>query len=628
MRKVLALLVSLSLAVVLVPSAAFGRDGEDALMAGEPAEGGIVQHAFFEAAGDEPLDNDSLFAAYVDRMFQKGATPVVGRAVLQVASAHSSARNLLATDYQRALYDTLLKHVKAIAAGTERSTEFSISFNQFIAKGYLKERYYAKDLGVSAIVKGDAITAEAREALDSKVGGNFKALNKALLQDCPYEFYWYDSVTGASYSYGLSASEDESGAYLTVKGQAITYRYAVSPDYADSENVGTFKTKADLSRVKAAAANAADVVARHATENDYAKLDSYRAEICELATYNDDAANGNYRGYGDPWQLIWVFDGDDSTSVVCEGYAKAFKYLCDLGSFNNSTIACFTVSGLMGSSKSGTAEAHMWNIVSVAGASYLVDVTNCDSDTLGSKLTADGLVPGVGLFMRGATPDAVSVPNGYLSGYAVSIAAQQFGMSKTSASVAYYYYDIGMDDIIGASTLKLAVRDCPSSVDDLKESLLSANVVIPATKVYTGKSLAPTPAVTLVDMPLVKDVDFKVTYLNASGKPIAASAVKDAETYQVVIEGLKSYSGTLAKTFTIKPASIAKATFTGVKKSYKRTGKAIKPAPTVKFNNVKLKLKQSYTLSYAKNKKKGTATITVKGKGNFAGKKTLKFKIV
>ena len=29
-------------------------------------------------------------------------------------------------------------------------------------------------------------------------------------------------------------------------------------------------------------------------------------------------------------ELIWVFDGDSSTNVVCEGYAKAFQYLCDL----------------------------------------------------------------------------------------------------------------------------------------------------------------------------------------------------------------------------------------------------------------------------------------------------------
>ena len=33
--------------------------------------------------------------------------------------------------------------------------------------------------------------------------------------------------------------------------------------------------------------------------------------------------------YGDPWQLIYVFDDDPDTNVVCEGYAKAFKYEAD-----------------------------------------------------------------------------------------------------------------------------------------------------------------------------------------------------------------------------------------------------------------------------------------------------------
>ena len=46
------------------------------------------------------------------------------------------------------------------------------------------------------------------------------------------------------------------------------------------------------------------------------------------------------------------------------------------------------------------------------------------------------------------------------------------------------------------------------------------------------------------------------------------------------------------------------------------------------FNYKKLKANTDYTLSYKSNKKVGIATVTVTGKGNFKGTKTLTFKIL
>ena len=88
------------------------------------------------------------------------------------------------------------------------------------------------------------------------------------------------------------------------------------------------------------------------------KLYGYKETICYLTSYNDDVTEADE--YGDPWQLIYVFDGDDSTNVVCEGYSKAFQYLCDL-----SDITCYTVTGMM---DGGTGEGpHMWNVVANNG---------------------------------------------------------------------------------------------------------------------------------------------------------------------------------------------------------------------------------------------------------------------
>lgn len=64
-----------------------------------------------------------------------------------------------------------------------------------------------------------------------------------------------------------------------------------------------------------------------------------------------------------------------------------------------------------------------------------------------------------------------------------------------------------------------------------------------------------------------------------------------------------------------------------LKKQYEYTGKAIKPKPTVTFGATTLKRGTDYTLSYKNNVKRGTATVTIKGKGNYKGSKKVTFKI-
>lgn len=79
-----------------------------------------------------------------------------------------------------------------------------------------------------------------------------------------------------------------------------------------------------------------------------------------------------------------------------------------------------------------------------------------------------------------------------------------------------------------------------------------------------------------------------------------------------------------------KEKSLAKATITLSKTSYTYNGKARKPKVTVKLGKKKIK-KKYYTVRYAKNKKAGTAKVTVKAKKGkkavYTGSKTKKFKI-
>ncbi len=57
------------------------------------------------------------------------------------------------------------------------------------------------------------------------------------------------------------------------------------------------------------------------------------------------------------------------------------------------------------------------------------------------------------------------------------------------------------------------------------------------------------------------------------------------------------------------------------------TGKAVKPDVKVTHNGRRLVLNQDYTLAYKNNTKAGTASVTVKGKGNYAESQTVTFAI-
>ncbi|MBP0983880.1 MAG: fibronectin type III domain-containing protein [Oscillospiraceae bacterium] len=84
-------------------------------------------------------------------------------------------------------------------------------------------------------------------------------------------------------------------------------------------------------------------------------------------------------------------------------------------------------------------------------------------------------------------------------------------------------------------------------------------------------------------------------------------------------------------TFTIEPGKpsnvISDMQFSDIK-DQPYTGKAIKPAVTIKDGTKKLVKGTNYTVSYKKNTKIGTATVTVTGKGNYTGTKTVTFNIV
>ncbi len=75
------------------------------------------------------------------------------------------------------------------------------------------------------------------------------------------------------------------------------------------------------------------------------------------------------------------------------------------------------------------------------------------------------------------------------------------------------------------------------------------------------------------------------------------------------------------------PINISKTTINTIS-NQKYTGSKITPNVIVKYNNKTLVKNTDYTISFKNNTSIGTATITIKGKGNYTGTKTITFKIV
>ena len=76
-----------------------------------------------------------------------------------------------------------------------------------------------------------------------------------------------------------------------------------------------------------------------------------------------------------------------------------------------------------------------------------------------------------------------------------------------------------------------------------------------------------------------------------------------------------------------KYANVANLTVSKIP-TQKLVSDGCKPKPTVKWGRLKLRYGVDYTLTYKNNKKVGTATCIIKGKGKFKGTKKVTFKIV
>lgn len=286
-------------------------------------------------------DNDTLYEGYVQNVLYGNGIETYGLC---------AGDNL--TGPAKTMYDYLKPQIKKIAAN---GGETAIIF---------KDAWRHED---DYLWKGDT-----EEEIKADMAAGAKQVVNALLLDCPYEMYWYDASAGYKYNWeGDTTRRVISAITFTVAKQ---YRPDINEWYV------LYPIKA--AEATNAVASAQTIVNKYKGQTPYNRLKGYADEICKRVSYDEDAETK----YGDMNQMINVFDGNTATNVDSRGYAMAFQYLCDL----DGGITCSSMTGTVSwnnidSNKVGSG-AYMWNVVTLDGDNYIVDVANCDDIAESDKM--------------------------------------------------------------------------------------------------------------------------------------------------------------------------------------------------------------------------------------------------
>ncbi|MBO5536302.1 MAG: hypothetical protein J6B53_13020, partial [Clostridia bacterium] len=225
------------------------------------------------------------------------------------------------TGINRTVYERLSEDFRLVAGAlAEKNAEGGIPtvFTYPVSELLEKTSYTLDELGLDTFLApdGKTLSPEARAALDAAMGRDFQLVIQSVLADYPYEIYWYDKtqkVVISSPRYSLS----ENRTRITVGG-SYTFRFPVMQEYALSETASEDPVyvydPSHTELVESAILNAADIVEKYRDATDEEKLRGYMEAICNATDYNSEAAAN--QSFGNPWQLIWVFDGDSQTRVV------------------------------------------------------------------------------------------------------------------------------------------------------------------------------------------------------------------------------------------------------------------------------------------------------------------------
>ena len=377
--------------IVFLSAHVYAEEDENNQNSEDTQEQAFSEEETFVQEFDPEIEKDIEFDNYVNELFY-------GEDQGDDSSDDRKSETKPLSGFEALIYNELSDRINQTASGQLSSTIYQIDM---INIGIGDLRWTREDLGVDIVVDG-AITDEAKNKAIESIA-DLETVYLTYKHNHPYHLYWVAKGTKAGYgrSARFSASYTNGQYVLRITEGYYLYRFYVGPDYQDGDEF-TVKTEIGQS-VSMALTNAQNLIEETDSLSDIEKLTAYKEYICENVSYEDAALEDDYM-QSNAWQMIWVFDGDPTTNVVCEGYAKAFQYLCDVSDFEKNVTSSIITGLLTHTFGEG---GHMWNIVSMTDGNYLVDITNCDEEMVG----ADDL-----LFMVGKQDYDTdgSADNGYI----------------------------------------------------------------------------------------------------------------------------------------------------------------------------------------------------------------------
>lgn len=153
-------------------------------------------------------------------------------------------------------------------------------------------------------------------------------------------------------------------------GSKTTYTVSIAPENGNNYLYKSFTSESSVNKAISKVENIRNNIINEFSSNDtdYSKALKVHDILVNSLEYDSTTSKVNSHN---------IYGALVQHEVVCEGYAKAFKYILD-----SLDIECILVSGT-GTNSSGETEAHMWNYIKLDGNWYGVDVTWDDPIIIG-----------------------------------------------------------------------------------------------------------------------------------------------------------------------------------------------------------------------------------------------------
>ena len=157
--------------------------------------------------------------------------------------------------------------------------------------------------------------------------------------------------------------------YTTI-GSKTTYTVSLAPQNNKNYLSDSFNSESQVDNAINQIEQIRNSIVSRVNGSNYNKALIVHDTLVDMLEYEQNDSNSNTHN---------IYGAFVNRSVVCEGYAKSFKYIMD--SLN---IPCILVGGVA-TNNTSTTESHMWNYIQLDGNWYGVDVTWDDPVIIGGS---------------------------------------------------------------------------------------------------------------------------------------------------------------------------------------------------------------------------------------------------